>query len=614
MSKKQEVRNVAIIAHVDHGKTTLVDSLLKSSGLFRDGEQTQTRIMDSDDIEKERGITILAKNTAIDYKTTRINIVDTPGHADFGGEVERILKMVDGVLLLVDAFDGPMPQTRFVLSKALEKNLKIILVINKIDRPDARALEVADMALELFMDLGATDEQIEFPILYASAKNNASFEELPEELSPELLKESDMCPVLDKILEEIPDASGDEEAPLQILVSNIEYDNYLGRLAVGRVERGRVKAGDRISLLKTGGEVLNNRSVNKLFIFSGLSRKEVKEASSGEIVCVAGIEEVNIGDTLASPNCPEALDFVAIEEPTIAMLFQVNDSPKSGEEGEFVTSRHLRERLEREMLRNVAMRLEYTDRKDSFIIKGRGELHISILIENMRREGYEFQVSRPYVIKKEIDGKLMEPSERLMVSVSEQYAGTVIEGLGKRKAELLDMQPPVKGNVRMEFIIPSSNLIGYRSQFMNDTRGNGVLSSVIEDYVPASKENIGRGHGVIIAYEGGVSTTYGLHNAQERGELFIGANVEVYPGMIVGSTMQSEDVTVNVCRKKKMTNMRASGSDDALVLSPPRVMSLEECMEFIDDDEIIELTPKNIRLRKKVLDHKKRARDDKKSK
>lgn len=610
--RNKELRNIAIVAHVDHGKTTLVDGLLKSSGLFRADEVLPDQVMDSDAIERERGITILAKNTAIDYGNTRINIVDTPGHADFSGEVERVLKMVDGVLLLVDAFDGPMPQTRFVLAKALAMNLKTIVIINKIDRPDARPQEVADMILELYMDLGATDEQIEFPILYASAKKAASFRELPEILDEEILKEADMRPILDTIVSTIPDARGDDQAPLQMLVSNIDYDNYLGRLATGRIQRGTMKAGDQVSLISSADGEVHTEKITKVFVFQGLGRQPVESAGSGEIVCLGGIEEVQIGDTICQPDHLEALDFVEIEEPTIAMVFQVNDSPFAGREGNYVTSRHLRDRLEKEMLRNVAMRLEYTDREDSFIVKGRGELHISILIENMRREGYEFQVSRPYIINKEIDGVLMEPQELLSVTVAEEYAGAVIEGLGRRKAEILAMHPPFKSSVRLEFRVPSRQLIGYRSQFMNDTRGNGLMSSVLDGYIPVKGEGVGRNHGVIVAFENGEATQYGLHNAQDRGELFIGPGTPVYEGMIIGTTMQTEDVQVNVCKKKQLTNMRAAGSDDALRLSPPVDLSLEQSMEFISDEEMIELTPTSIRLRKKILDTKQRLKDSSK--
>lgn len=608
MTEAKKLRNIAIIAHVDHGKTTLVDALLKESGLFRAGELQGTQLMDSNDIERERGITILAKNTAISYRDARINIVDTPGHADFGGEVERVLKMVDGVLLLVDAYDGPMPQTRFVLSKALEMKLKTIVVINKIDRPNARAAEVLDMVYELYFDLGAEDEQIDFPVLFASAKYAAAFYELPEELTDELLQKASVKPILDTIIEQIAEARGEDEAAVQMLVSNIDYDNYLGRLAIGKIERGTLRQAEPLAVLKADGSPAKMARTNNLYVFDGLARKEIKEAKSGEIVCLSGIDEVNIGDTLTDPEVQEALEFVSIEEPTIAMLFQVNDSPLAGKEGKYLTSRHIKERLEREMLRNVAMRFEETDSPDRFIVKGRGELHISILIENMRREGYEFQVSRPYALTRLIDGILMEPEELLQVQVSEEYQGIVIEKLGKRKAELISMEPPFRGNVKMEFRIPSSQLIGYRSQFMNDTRGNGMLSGILTGYVPSVGQSVGRGHGVLVAHSAGEAVTYGLHNAQERGSLFISPGAEVYEGMIIGTTMQAEDVIVNVCRRKQLTNIRAAGSDDALRLSPPIQMSLEQCLEFIDDDEMIEVTPGSIRMRKRILDSKMRLR------
>lgn len=607
---KKALRNIAIVAHVDHGKTTLVDSLLKGGGLFRAGEAVPNRVMDSDDLEQERGITILAKNTAINYGENRINIVDTPGHADFGGEVERVLNMVDGVLLLVDAFDGPMPQTRFVLSQALEKNLKTIVVINKIDRPDARVQEVVDLIYELFIDLGASDEQIEFPILYASAKSGVAFWEMPSNLE-EAKQEADIRPILDAILETVPSAETDDDAPLQVLVSNIDYDSYQGRLAIGRVNQGTISKAEPVALIKASTGKISRQKINKLYVYEGLSRKEVSEASSGEIVCITGFDDVMIGDTIADLDEPIALPAVKIEEPTIAMVFQVNDSPLAGQEGDYLTSRHIRERLEREMLRNVAMRMEDTSSPDRILVKGRGELHISILIENMRREGYEFQVSRPYVLTQEIDGVLMEPQERLQVSVTEEYQGVVIEALGHRKAELISMDPPNKGSVRMEFLIPASQLIGYRNQFMNDTRGNGLLSSVIEGYVEAEQKTVSRGHGVIVAHQAGEALTYGLHNAQERGILFIGPGTQVYEGMIIGSTMQAEDVIVNVCRRKQLTNIRAAGSDEALRLSPPTIFSLEQCMEFIDEDEMIEITPKNIRMRKRILDSKMRLRSEK---
>lgn len=597
----KKIRNVAIIAHVDHGKTTLVDALLKQSGLFRENQEVHTQMMDSNDLERERGITILAKNTAIRYGEYRINIVDTPGHADFGGEVERVLKMVDGVILLVDAFDGPMPQTRFVLRKALEMNLIPIVVINKIDRPDARPSEVADMVLELFIELGATDDQINFPILYSSGKDGVAFTEIPEQIDDDLFRTSDIRPILDAIVEKIPEPAGDENGPLQILVSNIDYDSYIGRIAIGRVERGVVKDGQRIVLCNSSSDLRKEQKIAKLLVFDGLKRIPVVEAGAGEIVCLSGVENVNIGDTLCDTDRIEPIPFVNIDEPTIAMNFQVNDSPLAGKDGKYLTSRHIRDRLVQEMHRNVAMRLEETDSTERFLVKGRGELQISILIETMRREGYEFQVSRPYVLTKEENGELLEPEELLLIDVPEDYSGAVIEKLGRRKAEMINMLPPHKGSIRMEFRIPSRCLIGYRNEFLTDTRGNGVMNSIISGFVPWKGETEGRGHGVLIAFESGKAVTYGLHNAQERGVLFIDAGTEVYEGMIVGSTMRTEDIPVNVCKRKQMSNMRASGSDEALRLSPPTVFSLEQCLEFIDDDELIEVTPHKIRMRKKIL-------------
>lgn len=597
----KNIRNVAIIAHVDHGKTTLVDALLKQSGLFRENQEVHTQMMDSNDLERERGITILAKNTAIRYGEYRINIVDTPGHADFGGEVERVLKMVDGVILLVDAFDGPMPQTRFVLRKALEMNLIPIVVINKIDRPDARPAEVADMVLELFIELGATDDQINFPILYSSGKDGVAFEEIPDEITEELFKTADIRPILNAIVENIPEPGGDSNEPLQILVSNIDYDTYIGRIAIGRVERGTVKDGQRIVICNSSSDLRKEQKIAKLLIFDGLKRVAVQEAPAGEIVSLSGVENVNIGDTICSTEKVEPIPFVNIDEPTIAMNFQVNDSPLAGNDGKYLTSRHIRDRLIQEMHRNVAMRLEETDSTERFLVKGRGELQISILIETMRREGYEFQVSRPYVLTKEENGELLEPEELLLIDVPEDYSGVVIEKLGRRKAEMINMLPPHKGSIRMEFRIPSRCLIGYRNEFLTDTRGNGVMNSIISGFVPWKGEVESRGHGVLIASEAGSAVTYGLHNAQDRGVLFIGAGTEVYEGMIVGSTMRVEDVTINVCKRKQMSNMRASGSDDALRLSPPTVYSLEQCLEFIEDDELIEVTPKTIRMRKRIL-------------
>lgn len=601
------LRNIAIIAHVDHGKTTLVDVMLRQSGVFRDNELIISQVMDSNALERERGITILAKNTAIRYEDVRINIVDTPGHADFGGEVERVLKMVDGVLLVVDAYDGPMPQTRFVLRKALAMKLQPIVVINKIDRPDARPIEVVDMVLELFIELGADDEQLDFPIIYASARGGYACTDL-KDIEGDALAQANFRPLFEAICAEIPCPVGEPDEPLQLLVSNIDYDNYIGRIAIGRIERGRINQAQMVTVCCYDDQSLQNARVVKLFRFEGLHRIEVSEASIGEIVCVAGIPEINIGDTVCAQGFAEPLPFIDIDEPTIAMTFSVNDSPFAGREGKFVTSRHLRERLFREMETNVSMRLEETDTTESFIVKGRGELHLSILIETMRREGYEFQVSKPKVIVKEVDGEQMEPVELVIIDVPEDFVGVVIEKLGSRRAELTNMLPPEKGYTRMEFRIPSRGLIGYRSEFLTDTKGNGIMNSVISGFEPWKGEIETRPHGVLVAWETGDAVGYGLYNAQERGNLFIGAGTPVYEGMVVGSNPKSEDIVVNVCKKKHVTNMRASGSDDALRLVPPILMSLEQHLEFVSDDELIEITPKTIRLRKRILDSEMRAK------
>ncbi len=602
-----QLRNIAIIAHVDHGKTTLVDVMLKQSGVFRENEQVVSQVMDSNALERERGITILAKNTAISYEDIRINIVDTPGHADFGGEVERVLKMVDGVLLVVDAYDGPMPQTRFVLRKALAMKLKPIVVINKIDRPDARPLEVVDMVLELFIELGADDEQLDFPIIYASARGGYACTDL-QDIAGEALSQADFRPLFKAICDQIPCPVGEPEEPLQLLVSNIDYDNYIGRIAIGRIERGRISQNQTVTVCSYDDRSLQNARVVKLFRFEGLRRSEIASAEIGEIVCVAGIPEINIGDTVCALGFAEPLPFIDIDEPTIAMTFSVNDSPFAGREGKYVTSRHLRERLFREMETNVSMRLEETDTTESFVVKGRGELHLSILIETMRREGYEFQVSKPKVIVKEQDGVQMEPVELVIIDVPEDFVGVVIEKLGRRRSELVNMQPPEKGYTRMEFRIPSRGLIGYRSEFLTDTKGNGIMNSVISGFEPWKGEIETRPHGVLVAWENGDAVGYGLYNAQERGNLFIGAGTPVYEGMVVGSNPKSEDIVVNVCKKKHVTNMRASGSDDALRLVPPVQMSLEQFLEFVADDELIEITPRTIRLRKRVLDSEMRAK------
>ncbi|MEA4888917.1 MAG: translational GTPase TypA [Clostridiaceae bacterium] len=611
IKKIENLRNVAIIAHVDHGKTTLVDVMLRQSGIFRDNEQVVNQVMDSNDLERERGITILAKNTAISYGGVRINIVDTPGHADFGGEVERVLKMVDGVLLVVDAYDGPMPQTRFVLRKALEMKLQPIVVINKVDRPDARPLEVVDMVLELFIELGANDDQLDFPVIYASARYGYAAEDLAvleDELVDPTSRKADFKPLLQMILDKIPCPEGDMDQSLQLLVSNIDYDNYIGRIAIGRVERGSINQSQMVTVCGYDDNSLLNARVVKLLRFEGLHRIEVENATVGEIVCVAGIPEINIGDTVCDQGHPEALPFVNIDEPTIAMTFSVNNSPFAGKEGRYVTSRHLRDRLFHEMETNVSMRLEETDTTEAFVVKGRGELHLSILIETMRREGYEFQVSKPKVIMKEVNGQLTEPVELVLVDVPEDFVGIVIEKLGRRKAELINMLPPEKGYNRMEFRIPSRGLIGYRSEFLTDTKGNGIMNSVISGFEPWKGEIETRSHGVLIAWEPGEAVTYGLYNAQERGSLFIGAGTPVYEGMVVGANPKNEDIVVNVCKRKHVTNMRASGSDESLRLTPPVILSLEQFLEFVADDELIEITPKNIRLRKRVLNSDQRAK------
>ena len=605
VQKIENMRNIAIIAHVDHGKTTIVDSMLKQAGVYRENEEVVEQVMDSNDLERARGITILAKNTAIDYKGIRINVVDTPGHADFGGEVERVLKMVDAVLLVVDAFDGPMPQTRFVLHKALGLGLKPIVCINKIDRPDARPLEVVDMVLDLFIELGADEDQLEFPIIYTSGKVGLATTDIKEF---EEGKQLDFTPLLDAVVEYTPCPEGDPDAPMQLLVSNIDSDPYVGRIGIGRVERGTIKQGENVALVTYGDDGKRNAKVVKLMRFHNLGREEVKEASIGEIVCVAGIADINIGDTLCDSANPEPLPFVAIDEPTIAMTFSVNDSPFAGQEGKYVTSRHLRERLFKEIETNVSMRVEETDTTEAFIVKGRGELHLSVLIETMRREGYEFQVSKPKVIMKEIDGVLHEPVEDLVIDVPEDFVGPVMEKIGKRRGELVNMLPPSKGYTRLEFRIPSRGLLGYRTEFLTDTKGNGIMNSVINGYEPFAGEIETRGQGVLVAFETGTAVTYGLYNAQDRGPLFIGAGTPVYEGMIVGVNPKPEDITVNVCKKKHVTNMRSAGADEAMRLTPPLRYSLEQCLEFVEDDELCEVTPQSIRLRKKILSNDLRAK------
>lgn len=600
VARRENIRNVAIIAHVDHGKTTMVDEMLKQSGTFRDNEQVQDRVMDSNDLERERGITILSKNTSVHYKNTKINIVDTPGHADFGGEVERILMMVDGVLLLVDAFEGCMPQTRFVLQKALNLKKKVLVVVNKIDRPGARPDEVIDEVLDLFIELGADDDQIEFPVVYASARDGYSSLD-------STVREGDMRPLLDAILEHIEAPEGEIDAPLQILFSSLDYDDYIGRIGVGRVERGQVKRNDSVVLCKADGSQ-ESVKISRLYQFEGLKRVEVESAQMGDLICVSGLSDINIGETACSPDCIEPLPFVQIDEPTLSMNFIVNDSPFAGRDGKFVTSRNLRDRLYKEVETNVSMRVEDTETTDTFKVSGRGELHLSILIETMRRQGYEFQVSRPKVIYKEINGQLCEPMELLIVEVPEQYVGSVMEKIGSRRGELENMGTRDGGATHLEFKIPSRGLIGYRSEFMTDTNGNGIMNQLFAGYEPLKGEIQTRENGSIVVHETGVSTGYGLFNTQDRGRLFIGAGVEVYEGMIVGECAKNEDIVCNVCKKKQLTNTRAAGSDEALRLVPPTTLSLEQCMEFIKDDELLEVTPVTLRLRKRVLSKEQRLK------
>ncbi|MBS7298390.1 MAG: translational GTPase TypA [Eubacteriales bacterium] len=600
--QREKIRNIAIIAHVDHGKTTLVDAMLKQCGTFRENEQIDDRVMDSNDLEKERGITILAKNTSLDYNGYKINIIDTPGHADFGGEVERGLEMVDGVLLLVDAFEGCMPQTRFVLSKALSLNLKPIIVVNKVDRPNARPYEVVDEVLELFIDLGATDEQLDTPIIYASGRDGwATAEYNPEQPN------SDLREMFELIVNYIPCPDCEDDAPFQMLVSNIDYDEYTGRIAVGKIQRGKVKTGMSLTVCKSDGKQLPGKAV-KLYTFDGLRKAVTDEVSAGDVVAISGITNINIGDTLCANDCIEPLPFVKIDEPVLSMTFSVNDSPFAGRDGKFVTSRHLRDRLFRELDSNISLRVEETDSTEAFRVSGRGELHLSVLIENMRREGYEFQVSNPVVIMKEIDGVLSEPVERLTADVPDEYTGTIMDGAIKRMGELVNMAPTTAGYTRLEFLIPSRGLIGYRSEMLTATKGTGVINSILEDYKPYKGEFQARNRGALVAWENGESITYGLFNAQERGTLFIGAGVEVYEGMIVGENARNEDIVVNVCKKKHATNTRASGSDDALKLVPPRQMSLEQCLDFIADDELLEVTPSHLRMRKRILQTDLRAK------
>ena len=591
--QNQAIRNVAIIAHVDHGKTTLVDQLLRQSGVFRANEQVQERVMDSNDLERERGITILSKNTAVTYQGVRINIVDTPGHADFGGEVERILQLVDGVLLLVDAFEGCMPQTRFVLRKALELNKIPVVVVNKVDRPGARPLEVVDEVLELFMDLGASAEQLDFPVVYASARDGQAG------MEPETLQDS-LQPLFDTILSAIPAPEGDPDGSLQILFSTIDYDDYVGRIGVGRIVRGTARRNMQV-VLCGGGIPQKDAKLTRLYHFEGLKRVEVEDAAAGDIVAVAGVEGLNVGQTVCAPEAIEPLPFVHIDEPTISMLFVVNDSPFAGREGKYVTSRNLRERLFREVMTNVSMRVNETGSTDAFEVCGRGELHLSILIETMRRQGYEFAVTRPKVIYKEGEnGEKLEPMEMLTVDVPQEFVGAVMEKLGTRKAELVDMIAGDEGT-RLRFSIPARGLMGYRSELLTDTRGNGIMSHIFDGYAPYKGEMPERTHGSLVAHETGETSAYGLFNTQERGKLFVGSGIPVYEGQVVGECAKAGDIVVNVCKKKHVTNMRASGSDEALRLTPPTLLSLEQCLEFIADDELVEVTPENIRMRKRVL-------------
>ena len=601
MAKRENLRNVAIIAHVDHGKTTLVDQMLKQGGIYRENQTTVERVMDSGDLERERGITILAKNTAVHYKNTKINIVDTPGHADFGGEVERILKMVNGVLLLVDAAEGPMPQTRFVLQKALELGHKVIVVVNKVDRPDARVHEVMDEVLELLLDLDATDEQFDSPTIFCSARQGvASYG--PDQMG------TDLTPLFETIVNYIPAPTGDAAAPLQVLVSSIDYNEYVGRIGIGRIERGTVKVGQEVSICDYHDpDIRQKGKIVALYEFDGLGKNPIQEASAGEIVAFSGMADITIGRTICAPDAVEPLPFVKISDPTIEMTFSVNDSPFAGREGKYVTSRNLRDRLMRELLKDVSLHVTEQG-TDAFNVAGRGEMHLSILMETMRREGYEFAVSTPRVLTKEIDGKICEPIERLVCDVPDGTMGAVIEKIGQRKGDLVTMSP-VGSRYRLEFLVPSRGLFGYRNEFLTDTRGEGIMSSVLDSYAPMKGEITRRLTGSLVSFETGEASSYGLFNAQERGVLFIGPGTEVYAGMVVGICSRNEDMTVNVCKKKQLTNMRAAGSDEALRLTTPRIFSLEQCLEFLADDELLECTPKSLRIRKRTLDHAARMRE-----
>lgn len=605
---REDVRNVAIIAHVDHGKTTLVDELLKQSGVFRANQEVQERVMDSNDIERERGITILSKNTAVFYKDTKINIIDTPGHADFGGEVERVLKMVNGVILVVDAFEGPMPQTRFVLRKALELDLDVIVCINKVDRPEARPDEVVDEVLELLMDLEANDKQLDCPFVYASAKAGWAARSLEDE-------HKDMVPLFETILEHIPAPTGDPEAGTQVLISTIDYNEYVGRIGVGKVDNGKIAVNQEVLLMNHHDPDKKKKvKISKLYEFDGLNKVEVSEAQIGSIVAISGIADIHIGDTLCDVNNPEPIPFQKISEPTIAMHFMVNDSPLAGQEGKYITSRHIRDRLLRELNTDVSLRVEETDSPDCFKVSGRGELHLSVLIENMRREGYEFAVSKAEVLyKRDEAGRLEEPMELVYIDVPEEFSGSVIQKLSTRKGELQGMSPAADGTTRLEFYIPARGLIGYRGEFMTDTKGNGIMNSTFDGYGPYKGDIQYRKQGSLIAFEDGESVTYGLFQAQDRGTLFIGPGQKVYAGMVIGQNGKAEDIELNVCKTKHLTNTRSSSADEALKLTPPRVLSLEQALEFIDKDELLEVTPKSLRIRKKILDSRLRKRENMKN-
>ena len=602
-TKRETVRNVAIIAHVDHGKTTLVDELLKQSGVFRENQEVQERVMDSNDIERERGITILSKNTAVTYKDCKINIIDTPGHADFGGEVERVLKMVNGVILVVDAFEGPMPQTKFVLSKALELDLSVIVCINKIDRPEARPAEVVDEVLELLMDLDASDEQLDCPFLYASAKAGFAVRNLDD-------PRENMVPLFETIIEHIPAPEGDPEAPTQVLISTIDYNEYVGRIGVGKVDNGFVKVNQDCVIVNHHDPSMKRRvKISKLYEFDGLNKVEVQRADIGSIVAISGISDIHIGDTICSPENPVAIPFQKISEPTIAMNFMVNDSPLAGQEGKFVTSRHLRERLFRELNTDVSLRVEETENMDSFKVSGRGELHLSVLVENMRREGYEFAVSKPEVLYHTDErGRKLEPIEIAYVDVPEEFSGTIIQKLSERKGELQGMSTASDGTVRLEFSIPSRGLIGFRNEFLTSTKGTGILNTMFDGYAPYKGDFPYRKQGSLIAFEAGETVTYGLFSAQERGTLFVGPGEKVYSGMVIGQNGKAEDIELNVCKTKHLTNTRSSSADDALKLVPPRILSLEQAIEFIDQDELLEVTPTSLRIRKRILDSRDRKR------